>query len=77
VNCHLSFADLHRLARGGDWTAAQAAAFAALSQPEKNALVRQLADEAGGIETEDQTGDDGVVYTAFWRTGDDAPAAST
>lgn len=77
MNCQLSFADLYRLARGGGWTAAQAATFAALSQPEKNAFVRELADEAGCIDTADQTGDDGVVYTAFWRKGESTPAAST
>ena len=29
-------------------------------------MVRELAREAGGIETADRVGTDGQVYTAFW-----------
>lgn len=62
----MSFADLHALAHGRAWTCDEAARFAAMPQPEKNAAVRALAAKAGNVETADCVGDDGVVYTAFW-----------
>ena len=62
----MGFADLFRLARKRGWTAEEEGAFQALSQPERNAAVMELAREAGGIRTEDRIGTDGQVYTAFW-----------
>ena len=64
--CALGFADLFRLAKKRDWTAAEAHAFQRMTQPERNAAVIELAREAGGIHTEDRIGTDGQVYTAFW-----------
>lgn len=65
-SCCMSFRDLFQRARGRDWTPEEEEAFQALSQPQRNALVRQLASEAGNIRTEDRTGSDGRCYTAFW-----------
>jgi hypothetical protein len=65
--CSIGFADLFRLAKKRDWTAEEERTFAALTQPERNAAVLELAREAGGIRTEDRLGCDGLVYTAFWQ----------
>ena len=67
ASCSMSFAELFHLAKGRDWTRDEVQAFQKLDQPGKNAMVKQLAAEAGGIRTEDQVGTDGVVYTAFWK----------
>ena len=64
--CTIGFADLFRLAKKRGWTAAEERAFQAMTQPERNAAVKELAREAGRIRTEDRTGTDGLVYTAFW-----------
>jgi uncharacterized GH25 family protein len=66
-NSCMSFADLFRAAKKRGWTEEERARFAALDQPARNAMVKQLAAEAGDIKTEDRRGTDGVVYTAFWR----------
>lgn len=63
----MSFRELFHLAKGRDWTEDEVQSFQKLDQPAKNAMVKQLAAEAGGIRTEDQVGTDGVVYTAFWK----------
>lgn len=65
--CELGFADLFRMARGREWTPEEERRYRALSQPERNAAVRELAAEAGDIHTADRVGTDGVVYTAFWK----------
>ena len=64
--CAIGFADLFRLAKRRDWTAEEERAFQAMTQPERNAAVKALAREAGGMHTEDRIGTDGQVYTAFW-----------
>jgi hypothetical protein len=64
--CSLGFADLFRLAKKRGWTLDEERTFQALTQPERNAAVLELAREAGGIRTEDRIGTDGQVYTAFW-----------
>jgi hypothetical protein len=66
-SCSMGFRELFQLAKGRDWTEDEVQAFQKLDQPGKNAMVKQLAAEAGCIRTEDQVGTDGVVYTAFWR----------
>lgn len=63
----MGFRELFFLAKGREWTEDEARGFQALNQEGKNRMVKQLAAEAGNIETEDQVGTDGVVYTAFWR----------
>ena len=68
--CSFGFADLFRLAKKRGWTAEEERAFQALSQPARNAMVLELAHEAGGILTEDRIGSDGQVYTAFWPEHD-------
>lgn len=65
--CELGFADLFRMARDRDWTRDEERLFQALDQPTRNAFVKQLAAEAGGVETADRVGTDGIIYTAFWR----------
>ena len=64
--CSIGFADLFRRAKKRGWTAEEERAFQALTQPERNTAVQELAREAGGIHTEDRIGTDGQVYTAFW-----------
>ena len=76
-SCSMGFAELFELARGRPWTDEEVRGFQALDQPGKNAMVRQLAAEAGGIRTEDQVGSDGVVYTAFWRESSSPAATAT
>jgi hypothetical protein len=68
--CSIGFADLFRLAKKRGWTADEEREFQALTQPERNAAVIELAREAGGIQTEDRIGSDGQVYTAFWLEQD-------
>ena len=64
--CEMGFADLFRLARKRIWTAEEKDAFQALDQDARNTAVRQLAQEAGCVRTEDRRGTDGLIYTAFW-----------
>lgn len=64
--CELGFADLFRMAKKRPWTPGEEEGFRSLDQPARNAIVRELAREAGGVHTEDRLGTDGVVYTAFW-----------
>jgi len=64
--CTIGFADLFRLAKKRGWTAEEERAFQAMTQPQRNSEVKELAREAGGIRTEDRIGTDGLVYTAFW-----------
>ena len=64
--CTIGFADLFRLAKKRGWTAEEERAFRAMTQPQRNSEVKELAREAGGIRTEDRIGTDGLVYTAFW-----------
>lgn len=64
--CCIGFAELFERAKGRPWTDAEARTFAALDQDARNAMVRELAHEAGDIRTEDRRGTDGVIYTAFW-----------
>ncbi len=66
--CDLSFADLFRAVHRRAWTAHEKQTFETLSQPGRNAWVKQLARSTGGtIATEDRLGTDGKVYTAFWE----------
>src|SRR5262245_19438680 len=65
-DCCMSFRDLFILAKKRDWTAAEAKHFGLVDQPERNRLVKVLATEAGCVCTQDRTGTDGQVYTAFW-----------
>jgi hypothetical protein len=67
TSCSMSFRELFHLAKGRDWTQEELQSFKKLDQPAKNAMVKQLAAEAGCIKTEDQVGTDGVIYTAFWK----------
>lgn len=67
ASCSLSFRDLFHAAKGRDWTDQEVQAFQKLDQPAKNAMVKQLAAEAGNIRTQDQLGTDGITYTAFWK----------
>jgi hypothetical protein len=64
--CSFGFADLFRLAKKRAWTAEEEKGFRSLDQRGRNAVVKQLAREAGCVRTEDRTGTDGLVYTAFW-----------
>lgn len=68
--CCMGFRELFVLARKRPWTAAEEQAFAALTQEARNQAVKALAAEAGGVQTEDRRGSDGVVYTAFWLGSD-------
>lgn len=70
-DCCMSFRDLFVLARKREWTAAEERHFQKVSQPERNRLVRELAAEAGCVETEDRLGTDGQTYTAFWMKRED------
>ena len=65
-DCSLGFADLFRLAKKREWTAAEERDFQGMDQEARNAAVVALAREAGGIRTENRIGTDGVTYTAFW-----------
>ncbi len=62
----MSFADLFRLAKKRSWTAEEERGFQSLDWRARNAVVKQLARETGCVQTEDRTGTDGLVYTAFW-----------
>ena len=62
----MSFADLFHLAKQRPWTPDEEREFTALDAQSRNALVKQLAKEAGRIHTEDRLGTDGITYTAFW-----------
>lgn len=64
--CKIGFGDLFQLAKGRGWSAAEEREFQALDQSARNKLVKELALEAGNILTEDRTGTDGLIYTAFW-----------
>ena len=64
--CEMGFSDLFRLARKRAWTSDEEDAFRALDQDARNTAVRQLAQEAGCVRTEDRRGTDGLIYTAFW-----------
>lgn len=66
-HCDMSFADLYRAAHGRDWSADEERGFSALTQEERNEMVRTLAHRAGDVRTEDQVGSDGAIYTAFYR----------
>jgi len=67
--CDMSFADLFNMAKKRAWTPDEERKFAALDPQSRNALVKQLAKEAGRIDTEDRLGTDGITYTAFWVEG--------
>ncbi len=64
IECAYSFADLHRAAFGRLPSAEEQRRFSALSQPQRNELVRDWARKAGW-ETRDKTGSDGQLYAAF------------
>ncbi len=65
--CQYSYADLFEAVRGRTWTDAERGAFEALTQPQRNAWVKDLAGASGGtVGTEDRVGTDGQTYTAFW-----------
>lgn len=64
--CELGFAELYQMAHDRAWTAEEERSFQALGQEARNAMVRELAQKAGGIRTADRIGTDGVTYTAFW-----------
>lgn len=66
LECNTSFADLFRLARRRGWTADEERHFQQLNQPQRNTVVKEMAAEAGCIDTEDRIGSDGLIYTAFW-----------
>lgn len=65
--CSMGFRELFFLAKGREWTPEEVKAFQTLDQPGRNRAVKHLASDAGCIQTEDQVGTDGVVYTAFWK----------
>jgi len=67
IRCSMGFRELFILAKGREWTQDEVTAFQSLDQQGKNRMVKQLAAEAGCIQTEDQVGTDGLVYTAFWK----------
>jgi hypothetical protein len=65
--CDYSFADLFRMVHDRSWTADEQRAFEALTQPQRNQWVREMAAKSGGsIVIEDRRGSDGEIYTAFW-----------
>ncbi len=65
--CQYSYADLFEAVHGRAWTDAERGAFEALTQPQRNAWVKELASASGGAAgTEDRVGTDGQTYTAFW-----------
>ena len=65
--CQYSYADLFEAVRGRAWTDAERGAFESLTQPQRNAWVKEMARAAdGAVSTEDRVGTDGQVYTAFW-----------
>lgn len=64
--CSIGFRELFMLAKGRTWTAEEERQFQAVDQPTRNQIVKALAAEAGNIRTEDRTGNDGLIYTAFW-----------
>lgn len=66
AHCCMSFRELFMRARGRAWTSDEERSFQALDQPTRNALVKQLAAEAGDVATADRRGSDGQLYTAFW-----------
>jgi hypothetical protein len=62
--CAYSFWDLYQAALKRQPTEVEKKKFFALSQTERNALVKDLAEKAGwGID--DRIGSDGQIYTAF------------
>ncbi|MBT8485956.1 MAG: hypothetical protein HKO59_07480 [Phycisphaerales bacterium] len=63
----IGYDELSWMADGREWSRAERKALAEMDQEERNAWVRERAARAGAIVgTEDRTGTDGVVYTAFW-----------
>ena len=64
--CEMGFADLFRLAKKRAWTSEEEDRFQALDQDARNEAVKRLAQEAGGVNTVDRPGTDGLIYTAFW-----------
>jgi hypothetical protein len=64
-NCP-GFEELFRAAKGRSMTETESDSYGALSQKEKNALVKEWVAESGGkFVWEDQAGTDGIIYTAF------------
>jgi len=66
--CCMGFRELFTLAKKRPWTTEEERYFKSVDQPARNRLVKELASQAGCIQTEDRRGTDGQVYTAFWRT---------
>jgi hypothetical protein len=64
--CNFSFNDLFSAYAGRNMSAEEKQRFNALPQEEKNIKVRQWAAQAG-FKTEDRRGQDGLIYTAFWK----------
>lgn len=67
IECAYSFYDLFHAAYQRQPSIEEIAHFENLSQSGKNELVKQWA-EVAGWETEDRTGDDEQIYTAFAPT---------
>ncbi len=65
--CQYSYADLFEAVRGRTWNESERLQFESLTQPQRNAWVKDLAGASGGtVGTEDRVGTDGQTYTAFW-----------
>ena len=64
--CAMGFAALFELAKRRPWTPTEKRDFEALDQTRRNDWVDRMAREAGGVQTADREGADGVVYRAFW-----------
>jgi hypothetical protein len=65
--CDLSLEDLFRFVHRRDPTPAELETYRVLSQPDRNALVKELIGLSdGAFVCEDRSGTDGVTYTAFW-----------
>ncbi len=65
--CQYSYADLFEAVRGRTWNESERLQFESLTQPQRNAWVKDLAGASGGtVGTQDRVGTDGQTYTAFW-----------
>ncbi len=65
--CQYSYADLFEAIHGRTWNESERLQFESLTQPQRNAWVKEMARAAdGAVSTEDRMGTDGQVYTAFW-----------
>lgn len=68
-SCKFSFDDLHQARFGRKMTSQEKETLYEKPQAERNNIVRHWAKSTGWL-TENRMGEDGVVYTAFWKGGD-------